>query len=199
MKKPRLGLTWTGLFIELCLGRITREQKKEIDARCPDLQNDFQREWYDNTRFLKRHFSVDNWWSIDDLDHAMGLVFTDRPDLHKRLATMTVAIDETPATIDPASVQLRFYAPETLPPTDTDQLIIYHGARRDVSLHLSTEFAPPFDPSLITLSLIQYPYYGTILIDLDYDGYDDVAYRFGETTYLKPRILEKEAFDDTSK
>ena len=189
MKKHKLGLTWTGVFIELCLGRISREQKRQIDAHCPDLQDDVQGSWYDNTRFLKNHFSVDNWWSIDDLDHAMGLVFADRPDLQKRLATMTIAIDETPATIDPAAVQLQFYAPETIPPTETDDLIIYHGARRDVSLQLSAEFAPPFDPSLITLSLIQYPHYGTILIDLDYDGYDDVAYRFGETTYMKPRFL----------
>jgi len=51
---------------------------------------------------------------------------------------------------------------------------------------------------LITLSFIQYPDYGYILIDLDYDGHDEVQFTFGATTYLTPQFFGKDAIDDTS-
>lgn len=198
MKKKKMALQWSGVFIELCLGRITRAQKALIDIHCPDLEKYSQAQWYDNTSFLKTHFQLDNWWSIDDLDRAMGLIFTDRNDLEKQLAAMVVKIDDTPASIDPEAPQLSFYAPETMAPVDKDEQVICHGTRREALLQLKTEFEPPFDPSLITLSFLQYPDYGTILIDLDYDGHDDVQFTLGETTYLKPRFLGKEDIDDTS-
>ena len=198
MKKKKMALQWSGVFIELCLGRITRAQKALIDVHCSDLENNSQAQWYDNISFLKAHFHVDNWWSIDDLDRAMGLIFTDRSDLEKQLATMVVEIDGSPVSIDPEALQLSFYAPEAMVPVDNDEQVICHGTRREAQLNLKTEFEPPFDPSLITLSFIQYPDYGTILIDLDYDGYDEVQFALGETTYLKPRFLGKEDLNDTS-
>lgn len=198
MKKKKMALQWSGVFIELCLGRITRAQKALIDIHCPDLEKNSQAQWYDNTSFLNTHFQVDNWWSIDDLDRAMGLIFTDRNDLEKQLAAMVVIIDDTPASIDPEAPQLSFYAPETMAPVDKDEQVICHGTRREALLQLKAEFEPPFDPSLITLSFLQYPDYGTILIDLDYNGHDDVQFTLGETTYLKPRFLGKEDIDDTS-
>lgn len=198
MKKKKMALQWSGVFIELCLGRITRAQKALIDIHCPDLEKNSQAQWYDNTSFLNTHFQVDNWWSIDDLDRAMGLIFTDRNDLEKQLAAMVVIIDDTPASINPEAPQLSFYAPETMAPVDKDEQVICHGTRREALLQLKAEFEPPFDPSLITLSFLQYPDYGTILIDLDYNGHDDVQFTLGETTYLKPRFLGKEDIDDTS-
>jgi hypothetical protein len=66
-------------------------------------------------------------------------------------------------------------------------------------LHLDADFVPPFDPSLITLSFLHYPDFGYILIDLDYDGHDDVQFNLGETTYLKPRFVGKDHFNDTSR
>lgn len=198
MKKKKMVLQWSGVFIELCLGRITRDQKTLIDIHCPDLEKNSQAQWYDNTSFLKTHFQVDNWWSVDDLDRAMGLIFTDRNDLEKQLAAIVVEIDGTPASIDPEAPQLSFYAPETMAPVDKDEQVICHGIRREALLQLKTEFEPPFDPSLITLSFLQYPDYGTILIDLDYDGHDDIQFTLRETTYLKPRFLGKEDINDTS-
>ena len=40
---------------------------------------------------------------------------------------------------------------------------------------------------------------GDILIDLDYEGHDDVQFTWGETTYLEPQFLGKEHFSDTSR
>ena len=199
MNKKRLSLQWKGTFIELCLGRLAQVKKGEIDARCTDLGSDIQSSWYDNTELLKTLFGADNWWSVDDLDHAMGLVFADRSALDTRLAKMTFEIDGTPATVDPEAFQLSFYAPEAIDPLENGERIVCHGAQREATLHLQTDFEAPFDPSLITLSFLHYRDYGYILIDLDYDGHDDVQFDLGDTTYLHPRCFGKDHFNDTSR
>jgi len=199
MKKKRLVLQWEGTFIELCMGRINRVKKDQIDAHCTNLDDDIQSSWYDNTELFKTLFGVANWWSVDDLDHAMGLVFTDRSVLEKKLTQMAFEIDGTPAAIDPDAPQLSFYAPEPIDPLDKDELVVCHGARQDAMLQLETNFEPPFDPSLITLSFLHYPDYGYILIDLDYDGHDDIQFNFRETTYLRPRFYGKDHFYDASR
>lgn len=199
MNKKRLSLQWEGTFIELCMGRITRSGKNRIDSPDTGMDRDVQSLWYDNTKLLKSLFDADNWWSVDDLDHAMGLVFTDRPTIEKKLETIAFEIDGTPVSIDPEALQLSFYAPEAIDPLDGDELAICHGARRKAILRLQADFEPPFDPSLITLSFLHYPDYGYILIDLDYDGHDDAQLSLGETTYLKPRFFGKDHFDDTSR
>jgi hypothetical protein len=165
----------------------------------PTFDKDIQFLWYDNTELLKALFGADNWWSVDDLDHAMGLIFADRSDLDKKLATMAFEIDGISAAIDPEAPQLSFYAPETILPLDKEGWVVCHGARRDAMLHLDANFEPPFDPSLITLSFLHYPDHGYILIDLDYDGEDDVQFKFGDTAYLKPRFFGKDHFNDTSR
>ena len=198
MEKKKLHLQWTGVMIELCLARITPDQKALIETLCPDLDKDARAQWYDNTPLLKDRFKVDNWWSLDDLDRAMGLVFADRAELDKRLAHLAFAIDGSPKTVDPEALQLSFYAPEAIAPLGPGEQVLCHGVRREALLQLHTEFEPPFDPSLTTLSFIRYPQYGYILIDLDYDGHDDVQFSFGKTTYLKPRFLGKEAIDVTA-
>jgi len=199
MKKSRLTIQWEGSFIELCMGRINRAQKGKIDARCTDIDKDIQSSWYDNTDLLRTLFGADNWWSVDDLDHAMGLVFADRSALDTQLAKLAFEIDGTPATIDPEALQLSFYAPEAFDPLDDGERVVCHGARREAALHLKADFDGPFDPSLITLSFLHYRDYGYLLIDLDYEGHDDVQYDFGETTYLKPRFFGKDHFNDTSR
>lgn len=199
MKKKKLSLRWAGAVIELCMGRITMENKGQIDTRCTGLDDDIQSSWYDNTELFKGVFGTDNWWSVDDLDHAMGLVFADRSAIDTHLSKMAFEIDGTPATIDPEALQLSFYAPEDIDPLDNDEWIVCHGARRDAILHLGAKFVPPFDPSLITLSFLHYPDFGYILIDLDYDGHDDVQFNLGETTYLKPRFFGKDHFNGTSR
>ncbi|MCB2146117.1 MAG: hypothetical protein KQI81_06550 [Deltaproteobacteria bacterium] len=199
MNKKRLSLQWKGTFIELCMGRLARVTKSEIDARCTDSDGNIQSSWYDNTELLKTLFGVDNWWSVDDLDHAMGLVFVDRSTLDTRLATMTFEIDGNPATVDPDAPQLSFYAPEAIDPLENGELIVCHGTQREGTLHLQADFEAPFDPSLITLSFLHYRDYGYILIDLDYDGHDDVQFDLGDTMYLQPRFLGKDHFDDTSR
>jgi len=199
MKKKKLALQWEGTFIELCMGRINRPGNGQIDAHLTAVGNDIQSSWYDNTALLNTLFGVDNWWSVDDLDHSMGLVFTDRSALEAELAKMAFEIDGAPATVDPEALQLSFYAPESIDSLDPDERVVCHGARRDAMLHLSANFAPPFDASLITLSFLHYPDYGFILIDLDYDGHDDVRFSFGETTYLRPRLFGKDHFNDASR
>ncbi len=200
MKRKKMFLRWAGTFIELCMGRVNRLKKSQIDTRrCTDFKDRIQSSWYDDTVLIKRVFGADNWWSVDDLDHAMGLVFADRSALDTNLSKMDVDIDGTPATIDPEAFQLSFYVPETIAPLDEDEWVVCHGTRRDAILHLDADFAPPFDPSLITLSFLHYPDYGYILIDLDYDGYDDVQFTFGETTYLRPRFFGKDHVDGTSR
>ena len=82
---------------------------------------------------------------------------------------------------------------------DKAEWVVCHGARRDAMLHLAANLESPFDPSLITLSFLHYPDHGYILIDLDYDGDDDVQLKFGDTVYLKPRFLEGDHFNDTSR
>ena len=143
MKKKKLSLRWAGAFIELCMGRITLENKGQIDTRCTGLDDDIQSSWYDNTELFKGVFGADNWWSVDDLDHAMGLVFADRSAIDTHLSKMAFEIDGTPATIDPEALQLSFYAPEDIDPLDNDEWVVCHGARRDAMLHLDAKFAPP--------------------------------------------------------
>jgi hypothetical protein len=199
MKKKKLSLVWAGTFVELCMGRITRVQKGRIDSRGNDLNDDLQSSWYGNKKLFQDVFGADNWWSINDLDHAMGLVFADRTALEAKLSKMAFEIDGTPVSIDPEALQLSFYAPEEFGPLDKDEWVVCHGAHQEAVLHLDAEFAPPFDPSLITLSFLHYPDYGYILIDLDYDGQDDVQFKLGETTYLRPRFLGKDHFNETSR
>jgi hypothetical protein len=194
-----MALQWEGTLIELCMGRITRAQKDQIDARCTDLEKHVQNSWYDDSELFKALFDADNWWSVDDLDHAMGLVFADRSALEKALTTIACEIDGSPATIDPEALQLSFYAPEGFDPLDEDEMVVCHGCRREAVLHLHADFEPPFDPSLITLSFLHYPDYGYILIDLDYDGHDDVEFTLGKTTFLNPRFFGKEHIDGTSR
>jgi len=199
MKKKKFSLRWAGTFIELCMGRINGLKKSQIDARCTDLEDDIQSSWYDNTLLFKGVFGADNWWSVDDLDHAMGLVFADRSALDNQLSKIAFDIDGTPATIDPEALQLSFYVPEAIDPLDKDEWVVCHGARRDAMLHLDANLSPPFEPSLITLSFLHYPDYGYILIDLDYNGHDDVQFNFGETTYLSPQFFGKDHFNDASR
>ena len=198
MGKMRLTLQWEGTFIELCMGRITPAQKKKIDRRCGDLNKDVQSAWYQNTTLLKSVFDADNWWSVDDLDHAMGLVFADRPDLDRRLTEITLEVDGRPASIDPDALQLSFYVPESVGPLARGERVACHGTRRKAVMRLQAEVERDFDPSLITLSFLHYPDVGTILIDLDVDGHDDAEFTWGETTYLTPRFLGKDYFDETS-
>ena len=181
------------------MGRITPAQKKRIDRDCKDLNQDVQSLWYENTKLLKSVFDADNWWSVDDLDHAMGLVFADRPELDRKLAGIALEIDGSPASIDPEALQLSFYVPESVGPLARDEQVACHGTRRQAVLRLQAEVEPGFDPSLITLSFLHYPDVGYILIDLDVDSHDDVGFSWGETTYLEPRFVGKEHFDETSR
>jgi len=194
MNKEKMHLEWSGVFIELCAGRVTREQKRQIDARCPGLEKETQFDgWYENKKMLKTVFAADNWWSVDDLDHVMGLIFADRAKLDSALTAIRFEIAGTLVTIDPNAFQLSFYAPEIMEPEGPDDRIVRHGARMDARLQLEVDFAPPFDPSLLTLSFIDYPDTGLILIDLDYDGHDDVAMSFGKKTYLPPHFIRKDS------
>ncbi len=199
MQQKKIIIQWAGSFIELCIGRLTQAQKCHLDAHCTDLERDFQSSWYRNTGLLQSLFNVDNWWSVDDLDRAMGLVFKDRSAIETKLATMTVEFDGTPATIDPEALQLSYYAPETIDPLNDDGWAVCHGTRRGAVLRLEADVEPPLDPSLITLSFLHYPDYGYILIDMDYDGHDDVQFTLGETTYLRPRLFRKDHIDDASR
>lgn len=199
MEPKRMTLKWEGTLIELCMGRMTRKKKRQLDAHCKGLGQHVQSLWYDDTKLIKGLFDVDNWWSIDDLDHAMGLVFIDRSVLVTTLAAITVDIDGQAVTMDPDAPQLSFYAPEAIAPLDDDELVVCHGANRQATLRLQADVDPPFDPSLLTLSFLHYPHYGDILIDLDYDGVDDAQFTFGETTYLPPRFFGKDHLNDASR
>jgi hypothetical protein len=198
MQTKQMTLKWEGTFIELCLCRITPPQKRHIDAHCHNFDRDIDSLWYHNASLFQSLFDANNWWSVDNLDHAMGLVFTDRSGLDRRLAKIAFAINGAPASVDPEALQLSFYAPEAFDPLGRDEQILCHGARRQAVLHLQADFEPPFDPALMTLSFLHYPGYGYILIDLDYDGHDDMQFTWGDTTYLQPRFFGKEHFDDTS-
>jgi hypothetical protein len=189
MKKETMQLQWSGTFVELCMGRVNRSQKARIDSHCPDFEKNFESGWYENTQLLKTGFDVENWWSVDDLDHVMGLVFANRTELEAAMKAIRFVIAGKPSTVDPDAFQLSFYASEDMEPVAKEERVLRHGARREAQLRLTADYAPPFDPSLVTLSFIDYPDIGLILIDLDYDGFDDVAYTFGRTTYLQPRFL----------
>ena len=199
METKPLSLKWQGTFIELCMNRVTRANKDRIDAALTDSRSSPQSAWYDNTSLLSSLFGADNWWSVDDLDHSMGLVFADRSLLNDRLPAIRYTLAGVPVTVDPDALQLSFFAPEVIegPLRETEQ-ILCHGTLRQAEIHLDTDIEPPFDPSLITLSFLHYPDYGLILVDLDYDGHDDVQFSWGETTYLKPRLLGKDHFNDTA-
>jgi hypothetical protein len=191
----QMSLRWHGTAIEICMGRITAAQKRTIEARCAPLGKDLRSGWYDNTELFRSVWRVDNWWSVDDVDHVMGPVFEKQSRILRDLSAISIEVDGAPTTIDPESVDLRFYAPETVKPTEDDGLIVFHGARREATVTLQANCRQPFDSSLLTLSFMQYEGYGNILIDMDYDGYDDVHFSFGQTTYLQPRFLEKDAID----
>ena len=197
MPHKKMTLTWRGAFVELCLARVSPDQRRQIDALPTHGEAaDLGSMWYENHPLLKRLFDVENWWSIDDVDHAMGLVFRDRAAIDDAIQRIAFTIDGVPSRVDPEALQLDFYAPEAVSGLDKGEAIVCHGASREAELHLAADVAPPFDPSLITLSFIDYPDHGLILIDLDYDGHDDVHFSWGETTYLAPRIIGKDRFDD---
>lgn len=200
MKTKPLSLKWQGTFIELCMNRVTHAQKSRIDAALTDSEQKIESAWYDNVFLLKSLFSADNWWSVDNLDHSMGLVFADRAFLDKKLSSIRYTLDGTPITVDPDSLQLSFYAPEPIDASlaSTDQ-ILCHGTLRQAEMQLEVDVQPPFDPTCLTLSFLHYPNYGFILIDMDYDGHDDVQFTWGTTEYLKPRFFEKDYFNDTTK
>jgi hypothetical protein len=191
----QMSLRWHGSAIELCMGRITAMQKKTIQARHAPIGKDFRSRWYDNTELFRSVWGVDNWWSVDDFDHVMGPVFKKQSRIQRDLSAISIEVDGATATIDPGSVDLRFYVPETVKPPEDDDLIVCHGAQREATVTLQADCRPPFDSSLLTLSFMQYEGYGNILIDMDYDGYDDVQMSFGQTTYLQPRFLEKDDLD----
>jgi hypothetical protein len=199
MQTKPLSLSWQGTFIELCASRVSQANQAQIDAALTDSAIELQSAWYDNASLLKSLFGADNWWSVDDLDHAMGLVFADRPLLEDRLSTIRYTLAGVPVTVDPDALQLSFYAPEAMQGRlAVDEQILCHGALRQTEIHLEADIEPPFDPSLFTLSFLHYPDYGFILIDMDYDGHDDLRFTWGETAYLKPRFFEKDHFDDTA-
>ena len=189
MIRTQFDLRWPGVLIELCLSRINRTQKGHIDAHCLGPGKDVRSAWYDNPSFLRQYFNVENWWSLDDLDRAMGLVFSDRDDLEKRLSSISLEVDSASKTVDPQALQLSFYASEPMDPVAPGELVLCHGVQREAVLELNVDSKTPFDPSLMTLAFIHYPDYGYILIDVDYDGHDDVQFTLGDTTYLKPRFL----------
>ncbi len=198
-EKMQIQLQWPGVLIELCLNRINGAQRQQIQAHCLGAGKDVRRLWYNDLPFLRKHFNVDNWWSLDDLDRVMGLLFSDRADLERRLSALSLEIDSSPKTVDPEALQLSFYAPEALAPIDRGGVVLCHGVLREAVLELNVDSEPPFDPSLITLSFLHYHDYGYILIDIDYDGHDDIQFTLGDTTYLKPRFLGKERNDDASR
>jgi len=189
MKKETMRLQWSGTVIELCIARVDGRHKAQIDSHCPDFTKDVESGWYENAQLLKAGFDAENWWSVDDLDHVMGLVFSNRTELEAAMKAIRFVIGEKPATVDPDGFQLSFYAPEEIAPLTKDERIVRHGARREAQLRLQADYTPPFDPSLVTLSFIDYPDIGLILIDLDCNGQDDVTYTFGRPTYLRPRFI----------
>lgn len=192
--KQQLTLQWSGPFIELCMGRLTPVQRRALESYGAEMDDDIAAAWYLNADLLRDHFNTTNWWAVDDVEHTMGLVFADRADLRTRLGDIAFAIDDAPITVDPEAIQLSTYAPETIADIAADDVILRHGARRPAEMRLKVEFTPPFDPSLITIALLDHPDEGLILIDLDYDGHDDVRFTFGPTTYLKPRVVGKDAW-----
>ncbi|MGA6926648.1 MAG: hypothetical protein WBY88_13245, partial [Desulfosarcina sp.] len=166
MKKKQMVLDWEGTFIELCVGRISRAKKRRFDALQNETPTAVQSLWYYNSELIQSLFGASNWWSVDDLDHAMGLVFADRPALEAGLGRINFRIDGWPVSVDPEALQTSIYAPETIGPPQDDQMIVCHGTRRQAELSLMAEIQDPFDPSSITLSFLKYPEYGLILIDL---------------------------------
>ena len=199
MKTKPLSVKWQGTFIELCMNRVTQAEKVRIDDVLADSEKKLESAWYDNLFLLRSLFGADNWWSVDDLDHSMGLVFADRSLLDKKLSTIRYTLAGVPVTVDPDALQLSFYAPEAFenPLATTDQ-ILCHGTLRQAEMNLDIDIEPPFDPSLLTLSFLHYPDYGYILIDMDYDGHDDIQFTWGATEYLKPCFFGKDHFNDTT-
>lgn len=197
--KKKASLHWSGTFIELCMGGVTHAQKEALEARWEEPNVDLLSAWYENTALLQSLFDAENWWSVNDVDHAMGFVFDDRSSLDEKIRSLVCEIDGSPASVDPEAFQLSFYAPEPVAGLlEKDDLVIRHGSLRQANLHLQAEIEPPFDPSLVTLSFLKYPDIGLILIDLDVDGHDDVTFTWGETTYLKPRFLGKDELNGTT-
>ncbi len=196
--KQNLSLTWKGIFFELCMARVQPGHKDLLQVHVTAADADHKQIWYENAPFLQSHFNTKNWWAIDDLDHVMGLVFEDRLTLEENLSSISFAIDGRSVTVDPKALQMHFYAPEAHPPLKDDEWILRHGTSCRAELTLKTEIRPPFDPELLTFSLIQYPDMGYVLIDLDYDGHDELQFTWGEKTYLPPRITGKENLHGTS-
>jgi hypothetical protein len=151
MKTKPLSVRWQGTFIELCLNRISQTEKARIDAVLTDSEKIAESAWYDNQFLLKSLFGADNWWSVDNIDHSMGLVFSDRSLLDSKLSTIRYTLAGAAVTVDPDALQLSFYAPEPIeaPLAATDQ-ILCHGTLRQVEMQLDVDIEPPFDPSLMS-------------------------------------------------
>jgi hypothetical protein len=190
--KTAISLQWEGIFIEYCVGRIHGARKNALESINWDSAVDLQSVWYENTRLLQSIFEEDHWWAVDDLEHAMGFVFDDRSSLETHLSDIVCKVDGSTVNIDPNEFQMSFYAPEPLPPIGSEDIAVCHGCLRQATMSLRVELDPPVDPSRITLSFINYPDIGLILIDMDIDGHDELEFDWGETTYLQPRFLGKD-------
>ena len=179
--------------------RVSQVEKARIDAALADAGQNVKSAWYDNDFLLRSLFGAKNWWSVDNVDHSMGFVFASRSHINNGLASIAYTLAGVPVTVDPEALQLSFYAPEPIeePLAETDQ-ILCHGTFCQAEMKLSVDIQPPFDPTRLTLSFLHNPDFGHILIDIDYDGHDDIQLTWGQTEYLTPRFLGKDHFNDTA-
>ncbi len=186
MSKKELNLSLHGKSIELCIGRIHAEQKRKIDAFC--LKNNILPEvaWYEDKKTMHSILAVDNWWSVNQLDHAVGLLFTDKDEIKTALKSLEIAFDGTNSKSDTAQLHMEFYLPEKINAPDNNEIVVSHGAVRNGHLRLKAESEHGFDPSMIRFSFLHYKDYGYILIDMEYDGFDDIEYSFTDESFLAP-------------
>lgn len=189
MDEKELIITLHGKSIELCIGIIKSEQEKRLDTFCRQSNLSSEKAWYENREAMKTIMNVENWWSVNQIDHAVGFLFSDKDDIKTALATLNITVDGNPVKSSPNQILTGFYLPEKIDSTGKDQRIVVHGALRTGHLTLRATPEKEFDPSLLQLNFLYYEDYGYILIDMDYDGFDEVEYHFSGESFLELEFM----------
>lgn len=193
MAKKNVKIELIGQCIELCVGILSKDKKAEFQDYCRRISFSDEAVWYGQSDVIKKITGVENWWGINQLDHAVGFLFSGKEEIETFLELIMITVDGEPAVVNIGDIQVDLYTPEVFPDVGSDDRIVCHGAVRTGTQCLKAKIDDDFNASQLTLSFQYYKGYGYILIDMDYDGSDDYDYDFTDESFLDIRFGKRYA------
>ncbi len=178
----------TGQCIELCIGILSKDKKDRLQEYCRHNLLPTEKVWYGHSDVMKQITGTENWWGINQLDHAVGFLFPGKEEIEQFLNYLMVSVDGEKTVVNVGEIQIDFYAPEVLPHIKNDEQVVRHGAIRTGTQFLVAEADGAFNAADLRLSFQYYEGYGYILIDMDYAGCDNYDYDFSDESFLDIRF-----------